>query len=127
MAGPLERARAGDPGAFIELVKAHDAELRRRAGDEETLLRACVAAYRDIPADEGEPQLDEWIAGFVERRDPGRQVAAGAAFWERLAEALAAESPALAAPELPERRFPVIPRLQRRPRLKGRRGRASNN
>ena len=127
MAGPLERARAGDPGAFIELVKAHDAELRRRAGDEETLLRACVAAYRDLSAYEGEPQLDDWIAGFVERRDPGREVAAGPAFWERLAEALAAESPALAAPELPERRFPVIPRLQRRPRLKGRRGRASNN
>jgi hypothetical protein len=59
-----------------------------------------------------------------EQRAPAPDVAD---LWAALANALAAESPALAPPELPERRFPVIPRLQRRRRLQGPRERGSNN
>jgi hypothetical protein len=119
VAGPLERARAGDPGAFIELVRANDAEARRRAADEQALLSAYVAAYRALPGYGGEPALEEWLAGFVDRPASGRGLATTPGFWNRLAEALTAEAPALAAPQLPERRWPVLPRLQRRRRLQG--------
>jgi hypothetical protein len=119
VAGPLERARAGDPGAFIELVRAHGAEARGRATDERALLEAYVAAYRALPGYEGEPALPQWLAGFVDRPGSGRRVSVSPDFWRRLAEALAAEAPALAAPQLPERRWPVLPRLQRRRRRQG--------
>jgi hypothetical protein len=119
VAGPLERARAGDPGAFIELVRAHDGEALRRASDEQALLGAYIAAYRALPGYDGEPPLDEWLAGFVDRPGSGRGLAPTPGFWHRLAEALAAEAPALAEPQLPERRWPVLPRLQRRRRLQG--------
>jgi hypothetical protein len=119
VSGPLERARAGDTVAFIELAQAHDAEPRRRAADEQALLSAYVAAYRALPGYDGEPAPGEWLAGFVDGPGPERPVPASSAFWRRLADALAAERPALAPPELPERRFPVIPRLQRRRRRQG--------
>jgi hypothetical protein len=119
VAGPLDRARAGDPVAFIELVQAHDAEARRRTGDERSLLSAYVAAYRALPTYEGEPALGDWLAGFVDGPGSGRPIPVSADFWQRLARALATEAPALAPPERPERRFPVIPRLQRRRREQG--------
>ena len=119
VSGPLERARAGDTVAFIELAQAHDAEPRRRARDEQALLSAYVAAYRAFPGYDGEPPLDEWLAGFVDGPGPGRPVPARPAFWRRLADALAAEAPAVAPPERPEHRFPVIPRLQWPRRLQG--------
>jgi hypothetical protein len=119
VAGPLDRARAGDPAAFIELVQAHDGEARLRAADEQALLGAYIAAYRALPGYEGEPALEEWLAGFVEKPGSGRALVPTPGFWHRLAGALAAEAPALAAPQLPERRWPVMPRLQRRRRLQG--------
>jgi hypothetical protein len=119
VSGPLERARAGDTVAFIEIAHAHDAEPRRRAGDEHALLSAYVAAYRALPGYDGEPPLDEWLAGFVDGPGPEHPVPATPAFWRRLADALAAEAPAVAPPVRPERRFPVIPRLQRRRRRQG--------
>jgi hypothetical protein len=90
----------------------------RREGEDEALLRAYVAAYRELPRFGGGPELGEWLAGFVERAGAAgrRPPPARSEFWSRLAAALAAESPALAAPELPERRWPVLPRLQRRRR-----------
>jgi hypothetical protein len=119
MAGPLERARAGDIGAFVELVRRYDPELRDLAADE-ARIDAYVAAYRALPDLDPGAEPGEWLAGFV-RRAPhrGEAGAAGGDLWARLAERLAAESPALAPPELPERRFPVWPSLQRRRRLKG--------
>ena len=119
VSGPLERARAGDTVAFIELAQAHDAEPRRRAGDEQALLSAYVAAYRALPGYDGEPRLDEWLAGFVDGPGTGRPVPASPAFWRRLADALAAEAPAVAPPERPEILFPAIERIHLRRRLQG--------
>ena len=119
MSGPLERARAGDMVAFIELAQAHDAAPRRRAADEQALLNAYLAAFRALPGYDGEPPLDEWLAGFVDGPGPERPIPASQDFGRRLAAALATEAPALAPPERPERRFPVVPRLQRRRRRQG--------
>ncbi len=103
----LERARAGDPGAFIDLVRPHHDRLSAGAADERALLVAYVEAYRALPGYRGQP-LEEWLAGFIATGDGA---VAGPEFWPRLAAALNAEAPALAEPELPERRFPVIPRM----------------
>ena len=115
----LERARAGDAGAFVELVRRHDPELRELAGDE-ARLAAYVEAYRELPALAPEADLGDWLEAIVRRAGAGGGGEARVEdFWARLTQSLAAHAPALAAPELPERRFPVVPRLQRRRRLKG--------
>lgn len=106
----LERARAGDPGAFADLVRPHHDSLSATAQSEEALLGAYLAAYRALPA-LGDQPLERWLAGFIEPGGSG--VRTGPDFWNRLAAALARESPALAAPALPERRFPVFPRMPR--------------
>jgi DNA-directed RNA polymerase specialized sigma24 family protein len=123
----LERARAGDAGAFVELVRRHDPELRglasarlpAGASPDGPLLRAYVEAFRTLPALDPDRSLDDWLRDLVERACAADSPGGGAGnreFWPRLAAALEADSPALAPPELPERRFPVIPRLQRRRR-----------
>jgi hypothetical protein len=98
------------------VLRRHDPELRERAGDD-ARSRAYIAAFRELPSLDPEAGVGGWLAGHVDRAaaasDPPEPVAD---FWERLAERLQAESPALAEPALPERRFPVIPRLQRRRR-----------
>jgi len=119
----LERAAAGDPGAFIDLVGRYHDALRELAAGDRALLAGYVEAYRSLAGYSGEPPLERWLAGFVESASGsdagGDQRVDERVFWARLREALAAESPALAAPELPESRFPVIPRLQSRRRGKG--------
>ena len=121
----LQRAAAGDPGAFIDLLARYHDSLRVLAADDRELLAGYVAAYRVLADYSGEPPLERWLAGFVESAVGSGTGAAlrldDRDFWARLREALAAESPAFAAPELPESRFPVIPRLQSRRRGKGRR------
>ena len=104
VSGPLERARAGDTVAFIELAQAHDAD---RAGAPATSrpLSAYVAAYRAFPVRRrAAPSTSGWRASStVPSPAPGsrepRLLAA-------LADALAAEAPAVAPPERPEHPSP---------------------
>ncbi len=61
----LERARAGDPSAFEELIAPHDRQLRRLAfrmlGDrgamDDALQEAYVKAYRSLPSFAGDAGL----------------------------------------------------------------------
>jgi hypothetical protein len=100
-------------------VRRHEPELRELAGDQ-ARIRAYVDAYRALPRRSDETALGEWLEGFVRRASTERRAEKPSEdFWARLAAALAEESPALAPPALPEQRFPVVPRLQRRRRLKG--------
>jgi hypothetical protein len=84
-------------------------------------LRAYIEAYRALPTLAADVDLGEWLADLVARQPAG---SGGSQpdpddLWDALAGALVSEAPALAPPEPPERRFPVIPRLQRRRRLQG--------
>jgi hypothetical protein len=64
--------------------------------------------------------LGGWLADLVRRAAAAPATRSDPAdLWEALADRLRAEAPALAAPGVPERRFPVVPRLQRRRRLQG--------
>ena len=85
------------------------------------LLRAYLAAYRDLTALEPGAEVEPWLAERVRAACalPPDEPLAEIELWPRLRAALAAEAPALSAPELPGRRFPVVPRLQRRRRGKG--------
>ncbi len=112
----LERARAGDVGAFVDLARRHDPELRGLAG-EEVRLRAYLDAYRELPALAEGADVADWLAGLIRRASADEQSQEDEGnMWERLADGLASEAPALTPPALPDRRFPVIPRLQRRRR-----------
>jgi hypothetical protein len=84
-------------------------------------LGAYVEAYRTLPVLAAGADVGDWLAELVGRAAAGGQAAGEepADLWEALAGRLRAEAPALAAPGAPERRFPVVPRLQRRRRLQG--------
>jgi hypothetical protein len=93
----------------------------RRALDA-VLLGAYLDAYRTLPGQSRGFAVEAWLAGVVEAACAGaepRETVAPNELWARLADGLAAEAPALAPPELPQRRFPVVPGMQRRPRRKG--------
>jgi len=111
-------------------MRAHDPAMRRLAGAatadpqaiDAALLAAYLDAFRSLPALDPAAAIEPWLAELVEAAcasaPGGNRIGAGE-LWPRLADALAAEAPALAAPELPRRRFPVVPGLQRRRRGKG--------
>lgn len=69
----LERARAGDPAAFADLLKTHDPGLRalafRLLGDrsqmDDVLQDAYLKAYRSLPRFEGDSAVGTWLYRIV--------------------------------------------------------------
>lgn len=69
----LKNARAGDPDAFVVLLKAHDRSLRalayRLLGDpnrmEDALQEAYLRAYRGLPNFRGKAALATWLYRIV--------------------------------------------------------------
>lgn len=69
----LERARAGDPAAFADLLKTHDPGLRalafRLLGDrsrmDDVLQEAYLKAYRSLPRFEGGSAVGTWLYRIV--------------------------------------------------------------
>ncbi len=69
----VERARAGDPAAFAELVRDHDAGLRAlayrlladRSRMDDVLQEAYLKAYRSLPRFEGGSAVGTWLYRIV--------------------------------------------------------------
>ena len=117
----LERARAGTRAHSSSSIRRHDPELRELAGDE-ARLAAYVEAYRELPALAPEADVGDWLEAIVRRAGARRRW--GGPTSTTSGRRLAAipgrcRRPPSPPPELPERRFPVVPRLQRRRRLQG--------
>ena len=119
----IAQARSGDTTAFVELARHHEPVLRRlaesRPGVESAdaiIFGALVDAFRAMPTfTGGAAELERWLAGFVENATARLDVAEGQ-LWPSLASELGSHAPAMAAPEMPERRFPVVPSLGTRGR-----------
>ena len=119
----IAQARSGDPAAFIELARHHEPVLRELAESrsgvasaDAIILGALVEAFRAMPAFTGAAaELERWLACFVESATPHLDLLEGE-LWPRLAAELGGHAPALTAPEMPERRFPVVPSLGSRGR-----------
>jgi hypothetical protein len=119
----IAQARSGDTAAFLELAGHHEPVLRELAESrpglanaDAIILGALVEAFRAMPTFTGGPaEVERWLTGFVENATARADVAEGE-LWPRLAAELGSHAPALAAPEMPERRFPVVPSLGSRGR-----------
>jgi len=119
----IAQARSGDTAAFVELARHHEPALRKlaesRPGIESAdaiIFGALVDAFRAMPTfTGGATGLERWLTGFVESATARLDLAEGE-LWPRLAAELGSHAPALAAPEMPERRFPVVPSLGSRGR-----------
>ena len=119
----IAQARSGDTAAFLELARHHEPPLRELAESrpglasaDAIILGALVEAFGAMPTfTGGAAELERWLAGFVETATARLDVVEGE-LWPRLAAELGSHAPALAAPEMPERRFPVVPSLGTRRR-----------
>ena len=118
----IAQARSGDTAAFLELARHHELVLRELAESrpgvasaDAIIFGALVAAFNAMPTfTGGAVELERWLTGFVENATARLDFEGD--LWPRLATVLGSQAPALAAPEMPDRRFPVIPSLGSRGR-----------
>lgn len=141
----IELARHHEPGlralAEARVGKPSIASDERDA--DSILLDALVEAFGAMAsfaggAEEFEARLARFVDRAAAKRGIGRATATGGVgraggsgiageveLWPQLATELAAMAPALAAPQIPDRRFPVVPKLPSTARSARRRRRAT--